>query len=41
MRANFTNREFELHPGDTVFVYTDGVPEATHDGSDLFGPEQL
>ena len=41
MRAKFTNREFELHPGDTVFVYTDGVPEATHDGSDLFGPERL
>ena len=41
MRAKFTNREFELYPGDTVFVYTDGVPEATHDGSDLFGPERL
>ena len=33
--------EFELHPGDTLFVYTDGVAEATNANSVLFGDERL
>ena len=32
----FTEHSFELKPGDTLFVYTDGVPEATDGGNVLF-----
>ena len=39
--AQYENREFELSPGDTIFVYTDGVPEATNDDMKLFGEERL
>ncbi len=37
----FREHEFEINPGDTLFVYTDGVPEATNAGNELFGPERL
>ena len=37
----FRQREFELHPGDRLFVYTDGVPEATDAENRLFGPERM
>ena len=39
--AKYENREFELGPGDSIFVYTDGVPEATNDAMELFGEERL
>ncbi len=34
-------REFEMHPGDCLFVYTDGVPEASNSRNELFGTEKL
>ena len=37
----FREHEFELHPGDSLFVYTDGVPEATDAGNELFGPDRM
>ena len=37
----YTEHEFTLEPGDTLFVYTDGVPEATNINSELFGEEKL
>ena len=37
----FREHEFELHPGDTVFEYTDGVTEATNAHNELFGNERL
>ena len=40
-RARYQNREFELRPGDCVFVYTDGVPEAIDATDDMFGEERL
>ena len=37
----FTEHEFILNPGDTLFVYTDGVTEATNDKMELFGNDRL
>ncbi len=36
-------REYELHlePGDRIFVYTDGVPEATADDDEMFGTDRM
>ena len=39
--ARYQNREFELHPGDCIFVYTDGVPEANNALNDMFGTERM
>ena len=40
-RAEFRNRDFEMKPGDCIFVYTDGVPEATLPDNQMFGEERL
>ena len=37
----FREHPFEMHPGDRLFVYTDGVPEATNAGNELFGAERM
>ena len=37
----FRQNEFELHPGDRLFVYTDGVPEATNAENELFGTDRM
>ncbi len=39
--ATYSNREVELHPGDCVFVYTDGVPEAVNAEDQMFGEKRL
>ena len=36
----FREHDFELHPGDSLFVYTDGVPEATDASNELFGEKR-
>ena len=33
--------EFEISHGDTLFVYTDGVPEATNGQNEMFGMDRL
>jgi sigma-B regulation protein RsbU (phosphoserine phosphatase) len=40
-KAKYENREFEMHPGDSVFVYTDGVPEAVNAATEMFGEKRL
>ena len=40
-KARYQNREFSLEPGDCLFVYTDGVPEATSASGEMFGTERL
>lgn len=37
----FREHEFELFPGDTLFVYTDGVPEATNTNDELYGTTRM
>ena len=37
----FREHPFEMYPGDRLFVYTDGVPEATNAVNELFGPERM
>ena len=39
-KAQYHNREFTLCPGDCLFVYTDGVPEAKNAENDFFGLER-
>ena len=37
----FREHPFELYPGDSLFVYTDGVPEATNAHNELFGADRM
>ena len=37
----FKEHEFQLNPGDTLFVYTDGVTEATNTKDELFGTQRM
>ena len=37
----FKEHAFELQPGDSLFVYTDGVAEATNARNELYGTERM
>lgn len=37
----YTQHEITLYPGDKLFLYTDGVPEATNAQEKLFGEERM
>ena len=37
----YTEHEFQLNPGDSLFIYTDGVAEATNANKELFGAERV
>ncbi|MBP5289465.1 MAG: SpoIIE family protein phosphatase, partial [Clostridia bacterium] len=38
--AKYTNTEIQLKPGDSIFVYTDGVAEATDANNQMFGTDR-
>ena len=37
----FIQHTFQMNPGDSFFVYTDGVAEATNDKNKLYGTERM
>ena len=37
----YSEYQILLHPGDKLFLYTDGVPEATAPDLQLFGTERM
>ena len=39
--ARYRDYELQLEPGDKIFVYTDGVPEATSANTELFGTDRM
>lgn len=39
--ARYREYDLELNPGDKVFVYTDGVPEANDASSTLYGTDRM
>lgn len=39
--VKYKQYEFEMGHGDILFLYTDGVPEATNKNKELFGSERL
>ena len=40
-KMKYTDYELMLKPGDAIFVYTDGVPEASNTESEFYGMERL
>ena len=40
-KAKYTDYILTLEPGDAVFVYTDGVPEANNAAGEMYGIERL
>ena len=38
---NYKEYELQLHPGDTLFLYTDGLPEATNQELEAFGIDRM
>ena len=39
--VKYRQYELQLHPGDRLFLYTDGVPEATNANHELFGTDRM
>ena len=39
--VNYREYELELAPGDSLFLYTDGVPEATNSSEEMFGTDRM
>ena len=39
--VKYRNYELQLEPGDKLFVYTDGIPEAANTDEELFGTDRM
>ena len=39
--VEYSQYELQINPGDKLFLYTDGVPEATNAEKELFGTERM
>lgn len=39
--VRYKMQELDLSPGDTIYLYTDGVTEATNSANELYGEERL
>ena len=39
--VRYKQYELQMFPGDRLFLYTDGVPEATNGEKELFGTERM
>ena len=39
--APYTEYEVQLEPGSRIFVYTDGLPEATNKDTEMFGADRI
>ena len=39
--VHYKGYDLQLNPGDKLFVYTDGVPEATDDSGEMFGTDRM
>ena len=39
--ARYRDYELRLEPGGSIFVYTDGVPEATNSSEEMFGTDRM
>ena len=39
--AKFREYELDLAPGDSLFVYTDGIPEAINTAQEEYGTDRL
>ncbi|WP_051688407.1 PP2C family protein-serine/threonine phosphatase [Butyrivibrio sp. AE2032] len=39
--SKYRSYELQMEPGAKLFIYTDGVPEATNSANELFGTERL
>lgn len=39
--SRYTEYEMQLHPCDCIFLYTDGVPEATNANNELYGTDRM
>ncbi len=37
----FHDKEYDLTPGDKIFIYTDGVPEASNGKKEMYGTERM
>ena len=39
--VKYKDYELQMEPGDKLFVYTDGVPEATNNAGEMFGTDLM